>query len=244
MSHKYPDFPDPRRPLPDPNTEKTYFQEQTPQEYLDQTTQKYSQLHTSYNIFTKKEQIIQFTGMFFILLSFSIELIVYFMVQRILPIIRPELIWKLSYVFIILFVITILAIIQFIIIYRWNSSMDRSPSTSLTQVNYRLVDQIRTMIIIVSIILFFCFWYFRLYDQYPLPPPDEVSTPFRRLIIQYRTMLRISWVLIIGYFTLEIWQLYRWIRRNSAVHRLERKIIEEIPNFDELAAITEFATDP
>ena len=243
MSHEYPEFPDPRRSTPDPNTENTYFQDQTPQEYLDQTTQKYSQLHTSYNVFTKKEQIVQLTGMIFILLSFSIEIIVYSLIQRILPVIRPDLIWKLSYVFLILFVITILAFIQFIIIYRWNRSVDRGSSTSLTRVNYRLVDQIRTMIILVSTILFFCLWYFRLYNQYPLPPPDQVSPLFRRLITQYRALLRLSWILIAGYFVLEIWQLFRWVRRNSAVRRLERKIINEIPNFDELADIADFADD-
>jgi hypothetical protein len=243
MSHEYPDFPDPRRPIPDPETEKTYFQEQTPQEYLDQTTQKYSQLHTSYTVFTKKEQIVQLTGMIFILLSFSIELIVYFMVQRILPLFRPDLIWKLSYIFIVLFVITFLAIIQFVIIYRWNRSMDRASSTSLTRVNYRLVDQIRTMIILVSIILFFCLVYFYLYNQYRLPPPDQVGPIFRRLIGQYRALLSISWILITGYFLLEIWQIFRWIRRNSAVRRLERKIIGEIPNFNELADLADFADD-
>ncbi|MHA1745450.1 MAG: hypothetical protein ACTSWW_05595 [Promethearchaeota archaeon] len=245
MSHEYPDFPDPRRPRPDPDSEKTYFQDQTPQEYLDQTTQKYSQLHTSYNVFTKKEISIQITGMIFIFFSLILEFAVYLWVRKILPFVRPNLVWKLIYIFIVVFIITILAMGQFIIIYRWNKRADRmsSSSSSLTLVNYRLVDQIRTMILLVSIILFFSLSYYYLYNQYQLPPLDQVAPIYRRVVNTTSFLLRVSWVITTSYFILEIWQLIRWMQRNSAVRRLEQRIIEEIPNFNELADITDFTDD-
>ena len=245
MSHEYPEFPDPRRPLPDPDSEKTYFQDQTPQEYLDQTTQKYSQLHTSYNVFTKKEISIQITGMIFIFFSLILEFAVYLWVRKILPFVRPDLVWKLIYIFIVVSIITILAIGQFIIIFRWNKRADRlsSSSSSLTLINYRLVDQIRTMILLVSIILFFSLSYYYLYNQYRLPPLDQVAPIYRRVVNTTSFLLRVSWLITTGYFILEIWQLIRWMQRNSAVGRLERKIIEELPNFNELADLADFTDD-
>jgi len=198
MSHKYPDFPDPRKPkpTPTPDLDDTYVQAERPRATLDQAkTQKiYTQLHTSYNIFTKKEVSIQITGMIFIFFSLILELAVYLFVRRILPFVRPTLVWKLIYIFIVVFVITILALGQFIIIYRWNKSVDRmsSSSSSLTLVNYRLVDQIRTMILLVSIILFFSLSYYYLYNQYQLPPIDQVPLIYRRVINTTNLLLKVS----------------------------------------------------
>ena len=249
MSHAYPDFPDPRKPKPTPapDLDGTYVQDERPRANLDQTkTQKiYTQLHTSYNIFTKKEVSIQITGMIFIFFSLFLEFAVYLWVRKILPFVRPDLVWRLIYIFIVVFVITILALGQFVIIYRWNKRVDRmsSSSSSLTLVNYRLVDQIRTMILLVSIILFFSLSYYYLYNQYRLPPIDQVPPIYRRVVNTTSFLLRVSWLITTGYFILEIWQLIRWIQRNSATRRLERKIIKEIPNFDELAKFAEFSDD-
>ena len=198
MSHKYPDFPDPRKPKPTPTPDHdgTYVQDERLRATLDQTkTQKiYTQLHTSYNVFTKKEVSIQITGIIFIFFSLILELAVYLFVRRILPFVRPTLVWKLIYIFIVVFVITILALGQFIIIYRWNKSVDRmsSSSSSLTLVNYRLVDQIRTMILLVSIILFFSLSYYYLYNQYQLPPIDQVPLIYRRVINTTNLLLKVS----------------------------------------------------
>ncbi len=235
MNNPPPQNPNSRNPREDPfaGRDNTYFPSRNP----SSPPPNYSQIQTQYRHFAKKETGIQFLGSLFILISFLIEFIVFLLINNIrtrLNLSFREIAFRFGSFFIILAGITVLALIQFLIIRKWNVSIVHG-SGYLARSNYQLINQIRRLKNLIIGIICACVFYLRriMKSQFPRVPQ------YARIILFYRFLLFISWILVLSYLILEIIQLVKWSRRLKAIQRMEEKIIAELPHLDELTRLSE-----
>lgn len=197
----------------------------------------YDQLKAHYQHTAHKEIVIQFFGSIFILLSFFIEFLVMGLLWRIhnaIGISFRQLFQRFGFFVIVLIGITILSIIQYMIIHRWNKSI-RTQSQSLTRSNYYLISQIKSLRTIIIIIIIISLFYLRRIIKAEFPSVSQ----YERVLRLYKFLLGISWLIVLGYFTLEIFQFFKWNKKLSAITHLEEKIIHDIPRLDELNRLAE-----
>ena len=144
-------------------------------------------------------------------------------------------------IFLIIFIVLILGLIQLGFISKWNTSIDQKiraetnvteqnaskSSRSLTEINYNMILHLRVLMTITIIILVLCGVFYLLYVQErPLVFSESLATFYAN----YLALRRYSLVIITGYGILEIFQLYRWSKRVYLFNILEKRMIRELPD--------------
>ncbi len=195
----------------------------------------YLHLRSIYQKIGKKEQVIQIVSGIFIILTLIIEFIIFRAARRLVNFnLPPATILRIIFIFLILFIITILAIYQIYIITRWNSRIS-SPHTSLVASNYQFINHLRAIQVTIILILIMCIIYRILFLFYIEIAPGR----FPALERLYHALLRLSMFLIIVYFLVEIVQLIRFTRKLRLIKKIERRVIQDFPHFDDLIKISE-----
>ncbi len=213
------------------NKDQTYFSKEHSDKLLN-----YNQIREKFENSARKEKIIQIIGFSFIVLSLFIELVIYLLARKVMGKVERHPIFRYTSIFMVLFVITIFALMQFKIISKWNKNIHTN-QTNLSKSNYEILDQInliKTYILIILILNLTFFWLFRKYMAEL--PEIIVTTDINRI---YRAALFSARFLIVIYSIFEIWQYIRWSNRLKRIHRIENMIIDEFPNIQDLSNILE-----
>ena len=203
----------------------------------------YSQILNSYQHIAKKERSIQLIGGIFAFLSFIIELVVFLIVKPLLNFNIPlgviaQCIWR----DIVLLVINAFTIVQLIIIFKWNNNVEKIEiqDQTLAITNYKMINHISIIIFTIISILISNLAFFWFYSRYSVPPRPDRLIVFLRM---YSFLRRLAMILILGYTIFEMWQLIKWVRRRSAINRIEQKILDDLPKLKELVDFTKTYVD-
>ena len=195
----------------------------------------YLELRSHYQHKAQIEVTMQIISLIFVIVSFLIELVIFNNLMRIYIQLDHrffQIFQRFGRFFVILFVISFLALAQFIIVQKWNQRIKRK-SLSLSSVNSDLIEHIKVLRLLIFFIILLCIFYIRRISNIDLP--DAMNTP--RFIDFYRQMLIFSWILALGYMLFEIYQLIKWSRRLNLFRKGTQKIMNEISGFKELTDI-------
>ncbi|WP_457558250.1 hypothetical protein [Candidatus Harpocratesius sp.] len=197
---------------------------------------EYQRLRNQYSSITRKNQIIQIIGAIFTILTILIEYIIYRLARRMNYLLERIQLLRFVGIFIILFLISILAVIQFIVIFKWNQLSRRSKEFSLTRTHFHIINQIQFIRILIFMTIFLLIYFFIIYRNYiHLPSTHQ----FPKIFFIYKTLLRLSALLCFIYLCFEFGQLIIWSKRFRMINHIEKQIIHDLPNMDELSKLLE-----
>ncbi len=213
---------------------------------------RYRVLKERYQGASLRETKIQLVGLVFVAITLILELSIYFwmdqLADRNLP---PKYFLEHSSIFVLLFIITILASLQMVIIARWNKHV-REGKLSITRSQYMVVERINIirLIIVVSLILLAVFLLlvrreyiaFDIFMERPslrFPERFLQSSRLRSLWRWYSGFLRSAQIIALIYFAVEIRQIVIWTRKIRNIEALELKIREDLPEIDALVEALE-----
>jgi hypothetical protein len=208
---------------------------------------EYHELVESYQAVTRKERSIQIAGTVLSISAIGLELIVFYFIDRLTEHNVPwDTLRRYIGMYIIVAIVIGLGLTQLITVSKWNasvkektrhslSSQAQGSSHSLTQINYNMIQHIKRMQTIVSIILFFIVLFFFFYFQERMPIP---TIPEKLIIYRiYMGLRSLAAIIIFGYLAIEIIELIRWTRRLTTYLQVENKIKSELPelfNFNQM----------
>ncbi len=205
---------------------------------------EYQSLRQQYQSVTRKNQLIQTVGTIFTVITLFIEYFIYHLAKRLNSLVDRIHILRFAGIFGILFFISVLAIIQLVVIHKWNTQVNvqtrktskalNQTQISLTRSQYHIIEQIKFIQFLIILTLILSAIFFILYRNYIVIP---INTRFPAVFRLYRTLLRLSAFLCLIYTVFEIAQLRVWTKRLKIINRIENRIVEEIPELDELTRI-------
>ncbi|MCF2139777.1 MAG: hypothetical protein K9W44_06965 [Candidatus Lokiarchaeota archaeon] len=199
-------------------------------------SQDYQRLRNQYSGITRKNQIIQIIGAIFTILTLLIEYIIYRLAKRMNYLLERIQLLRFVGIFIILFLISILAVIQFIVIFKWNQLSKKTSEFSLTRTHFHIINQIQFIRILIGMTIFLLIYFFIIYRNYiHLPTTHQ----FLRIFLIYKTLLRLSALLCLIYLGFELGQFIIWSKRLRMINHIEQQIIHDLPNMDELSKLLE-----
>ena len=212
----------------------------------EQQSLEYQSLRKKYQAVTRKSQLIQVVGTLFTLITLIIEYFIYRIALRYNSLIEYVTIIRFVGIFIVLFFISVLAFIQLVVIYKWNIQTTNHtrktrkpfdyPQISLTRSLYQLIEQIKFIQLLIILTLLLSVIFFIIYRNYFV---ILINPRFPVLFRLYRILLHLSAFLCLIYTIFEIAQLRVWSKRLKTIHRIEHRIVNEIPDLDELTRILE-----
>ena len=207
---------------------------------------EYQSLRKKYQAVTRKSQLIQVVGALFTVITLIIEYFVYRLARRFTSLIEYVTILRFVGIFLVLFFISVLAFIQLVVIYKWNTQTiththkTRKPiehtQISLARSQYQLIEQIKFIQLLIILTLLLSVIFFIIYRNYFI---TLLYPRFPEIFRLYRILVHLSAFLCLIYIIFEIAQLRVWTKRLKTIHRIERRIVNEIPDLDELTRILE-----
>lgn len=208
------------------NHQETFIdQEKAP---IDPT---YIAMKNSFRHNAKKENIIQIIGFLFIAITAVIEMIILGMARNIANRNDRFRIFNFISIYLLLAFITILASYQFFVIYHWNRKI-LSTSQSMATSNYTLINKMRKIQTIIICILVLSAIFLWIFQNYLIG--YRVNPQLATLAARYNFYLRRSRLLVAIYTLFEIWQLVRWSKRISSINTIEKLMLNDFPDIEEL----------
>jgi hypothetical protein len=196
----------------------------------------YIELSNSYRQGLKTERTIQNVGSFFSLFTSCIEILVFILLDKMLDRNVPtEIILRNIGIFVILFVISISAMMQLKIIRNWNKTVNQT-NKSLTHANYQIISKMRTIQAITVLILILNCLFIYQFNQISIPRNvNRLHTLYR----MYLLLRRVAYYTILIYSVFEVYQLIRWTKRIESANQIESIIMDEMPGLKELSELNE-----
>ncbi|UYP45211.1 hypothetical protein NEF87_001496 [Candidatus Lokiarchaeum ossiferum] len=229
--------------LDEENEKKTYIEgnqdtfNDPEKKQIDPT---YLAMQATYRHNAKKENIIQIIGFLFITIMTIIEMIVLGMVRRIANRNDNFRIFRFISIYLLLAVITIFACYQFLVIYHWNRKI-LNASQSIAASNYILIDKMRKIRTIIICILIFSAIFLWIFQDYLITV--RVIPQLTPLAEKYNFYLHRSRFFVAIYALFEIWQLVRWSKRILSINTIEKLMVNDFPDIEELDKLANLPRD-
>ena len=164
-----------------------------------------------------------------------IEIPILILAQRLAARIERFRLLRFVFIFILLSLITLLALYQLLVIYNWNKKIEQK-RLSMTLSNYALIDQIRKIKIIIICILVLSAIFYWIFSDYIFDLREARNMP--QIAASYNTALRRSRISLAIYNIFEIWQLTRWSKRNTSINTIEQIVLNDFPDIRELEELS------
>jgi hypothetical protein len=202
----------------------------------------YQQAIASYKKLTEKETLIQIIGSFFAIFAVYIDFLMGFLIFKLFRNDFPgQVLLRHAFALVLLGLIAAMGIAQLRLISEWNKGTFRDKS-SLTQLTYGILDklsQIRKQILITTIlgIVFLILFHLqtRNFNANIVSAELPITLPnYSQVYETYVNYRRLAWILVFIYVCLETSQLMKWAKRMKSAAKLEKAIIHEIPDIQEL----------
>ena len=203
---------------------------------------RYQQSIAGYKKVTEKETLIQIFGSFFAIFAVYIDFLMGFLIFKLFRNDFPrQILLRHSLALVLLGLIAAMAIAQLRLISEWNKATFRE-KLSLTRLTYGILDkgsQIRKQILITTIlgVVFLIVFYLQTqsFNTYITSAELPITLPnYSQVYGTYVNYRRLAWILVFIYLCLEASQLIKWAKRMKSAAKLEKAIIHEIPDIQEL----------